>query len=348
MEFSAQQIADFLKGEVIGDSSVKVNNISKIEKGEPNTLTFLANPKYTHYIYETKASVVLVNKSFEPEKPITATLIAVEDAYKSLSLLLKLVDQNKPAKKGIDSLAFIAPSAKIGKDVYIGAFCYIEEGVVIGDNTQIYPHSYIGNNVNVGKNTILYSGVRIYYDCVIGNSCIIHSSAVIGSDGFGFARNEDGSYDKIPQGGNVVIEDNVEIGSCTSVDRASIGSTILHKGVKLDNQIQIAHNVEIGENSAMAACSGIAGSTKIGKNCIIGGMVGIAGHLTIADNTLIGAYTGITNNIKEEGQAFQGIPAMPASKNRRSFVVYRHLPELQQTVLELQKEINLLKEELKK
>ena len=287
MELSAQQIAAYLHGEVVGDASVTVNTCAKIEEGKPHSLSFLANPKYTHYIYETQASIVLVNKTFIPEKPINATLIKVDDAYKSLADLLTLVENNKPQKTGIDPLAYIAPSATIGQNVYIGAFVYIEEGVVIGDNCQVYPHTYIGEKSTIGKDSILYSGVKIYHQCVIGNQCIIHASSVIGADGFGFARNEDGSYSKIPQSGNVVVEDNVEIGACTTIDRASMGSTFIRKGVKLDNQIQIAHNVELGENTAMAACSGIAGSTKVGKNCILAGMVGLAGHLNVPDNTIL-------------------------------------------------------------
>lgn len=347
MELSAQQIAAYLHGEVVGDASVTVNTFAKIEEGKPHSLSFLANPKYTHYIYETQASIVLVNKTFIPEKPINATLIKVDDAYKSLADLLTLVENNKPKKTGIDPLAYIAPSATIGQNVYIGAFVYIEEGVVIGDNCQVYPHTYIGEKSTIGKDSILYSGVKIYHQCVIGNQCIIHASSVIGADGFGFARNEDGSYSKIPQSGNVVVEDNVEIGACTTIDRASMGSTFIRKGVKLDNQIQIAHNVELGENTAMAACSGIAGSTKVGKNCILAGMVGLAGHLNVPDNTIFAAYTGVPNNIKESG-IYQGIPAIPVAQFRRASVVYKQLPELQKTIIALQKEIELLKAELKK
>jgi UDP-3-O-[3-hydroxymyristoyl] glucosamine N-acyltransferase len=347
MELSAQQIAAYLHGEVVGDASVTVNTFAKIEEGKPHSLSFLANPKYTQYIYETQASIVLVNKTFVPEKPINATLIKVEDAYKSLADLLTLVENNKPKKTGIDPLAYIAPSATIGQNVYIGGFAYIEEGVVIGDNCQIYPHTYIGEKSSIGKDSILYSGVKIYHQCVVGNQCIIHASSVIGADGFGFARNEDGSYAKIPQSGNVILEDNVEIGACTTIDRASMGSTIIHKGVKIDNQIQIAHNVELGENTAMAACSGIAGSTKVGKNCILAGMVGLAGHLNVPDNTIFAAYTGVPNNIKEAG-IYQGIPAIPVAQFRRASVVYKQLPELQKTVYALQKEIELLKAELKK
>lgn len=347
MELSAQQIAAYLHGEVVGDASVTVNTFAKIEEGKPHSLSFLANPKYTHYIYETQASIVLVNKTFIPEKPINATLIKVDDAYKSLADLLTLVENNKPKKTGIDPLAYIAPSATIGQNVYIGAFVYIEEGVVIGDNCQVYPHTYIGEKSTIGKDSILYSGVKIYHQCVIGNQCIIHASSVIGADGFGFARNEDGSYSKIPQSGNVVVEDNVEIGACTTIDRASMGSTFIRKGVKLDNQIQIAHNVELGENTAMAACSGIAGSTKVGKNCILAGMVGLAGHLNVPDNTIFAAYTGVPNNIKEAG-IYQGIPAIPVTQFRRASVVYKQLPELQKTIIALQKEIELLKAELKK
>ena len=299
MEFSAQQIADFLHGEIIGDNQVKVNNLSKIEEGKPGTLTFLANPKYTHHIYTTQASIVLVNRDFEPEQKIKATLIKVNDAYSCLAQLLNLVNQARPEKKGIDKDTCIAASATISQSVYIGAFAYVSENVKVGENVKIYPQVYIGDNVTIGDNTILYPGVKIYHDCVIGKNCIIHAGAVIGADGFGFAPHN-GIYVKIAQIGNVIIEDQVEIGANTTIDRATMGSTIVRKGAKLDNLIQVAHNVEIGENTVMAAQVGVAGSTKIGSHCMVGGQVGFAGHITIGDRVNIGAQSGIPNHVSSD------------------------------------------------
>ena len=348
MEFSALQIATLLGGTVEGDQNVLVSNYSKIEEGKPGTLSFLANPKYENYIYETNASIVLVNNDFKPSKPINATLIRVPNAYLALAKLLQFAEKHKPHKKGIDKTAKIERSAKIGKNVYIGAFVYIGENVVIEDDAQIYSHTSINDNAKVGTGTKIYNSVVIYNDCVVGNNCIIHANSVVGSDGFGFAKNPDGSYFKMPQNGNVIIEDNVEIGAGTTIDRGSMGPTILRKGVKIDNQVQIAHNVEIGENTAMAACSGVAGSTKVGKDCIIAGMVGISGHIQIADNTTIGAFSGVTKSIKEPGQIYHGAVAIPAMKNKRSFAVYKNLPELSKTVFELEKQIKELKEALNK
>jgi UDP-3-O-[3-hydroxymyristoyl] glucosamine N-acyltransferase len=348
MEFSALQIATLLGGTIEGDQNVLVSNYSKIEEGKPGTLSFLANPKYENYIYETNASIVLVNNDFKPSKPIKSTLIRVPNAYLALAKLLQFAEKHKPRKTGIDKTAKIERSAKIGKNVYIGPFVYIGENVVIEDGVQIYSHSSVNDFAKVGADTKIYNSVVIYHECVVGKNCIIHANTVIGSDGFGFAKNPDGSYFKMPQNGNVVIEDNVEIGAGTTIDRGSMGSTILRKGVKIDNQIQIAHNVEIGENSAMAACSGIAGSTKVGKDCIIAGMVGISGHIQIADNTTIGAFSGVSNTIKEPGQIYQGAVAIPIMKNKRSFAVYRNLPELSKTVYELEKQIKELREALNK
>jgi UDP-3-O-[3-hydroxymyristoyl] glucosamine N-acyltransferase len=342
MEFSAQQIADFLNGEIQGDASVKVQSFAKIEEGKPGMLTFLSNPKYVHHIYDTEASIVLVNKDFQPDKPIKATLIRVEDAYQSLAILLSLVENAKPRKTGISPLAHITSSATIGTDVYIAPFVSIGENVTIGNNCMIHSNCCIDDNVHVGSSCQIYGNVTIYNDCVIGNNCILHAGAVIGSDGFGFAPTEDGSYKKIPQMGNVIVEDDVEIGANTTVDRATMGSTILRKGVKLDNLIQIAHNVEVGENTVMAAQSGIAGSAKVGKNCMIGGQVAIVGHISLADGTIIGGQAGVANTIKESGQILQGSPAIPIINFRKSSIAFKGLPELQKTVYALKKQIEEL------
>lgn len=342
MEFSAQQIADFLKGDVIGDASVKVHNFSKIEEGKVGTLSFLSNPKYIQFLYETDASIVLVNKNFQPEKPVKATLICVDDAYQSLALLLSLVEQSKPRKTGISPLAHIEISASIGSDVYIAPFVYVGNNVTIGDNCSIYSNCCIEDNTKIGNNTTLFGNVTIYHECKIGNNCTLHAGVVIGSDGFGFAPTEDGTYKKIPQMGNVVLEDHVEIGANTVIDRATLGSTIIHKGVKLDNLVQIAHNVELGENTAIAAQSGVSGSTKIGKKCILGGQVGIAGHISLADGTIIGAQAGVANSIKDNNLIIQGSPAIPVLNFRKSSAVFKGLPELQKTVYTLKKQIEEL------
>jgi len=349
MELSAKQIAGILNGKVEGNEQVSVDNFSKIEEGKPGTLTFLANPKYIHYIYETKASIALVNEDFSPEKalPETLTLIRVPDAYSALATLFNLVEQSKPKKTGIESPVFISASASFSKDeVYIGAFSYIGENVRIGKNAAIYPQSYIGDNVEIGDDTVIYAGVKIYAGCRIGQRCIIHSGVVIGSDGFGFAK-EGESYKKISQLGNVVIEDDVEIGANTTIDRAVMESTIIRRGVKLDNLIQIAHNVEIGENTGIAAQTGISGSTKVGKNCMIGGQVGLGGHITIGDNTGIGAQSGIISNI-EGGRNILGSPAIEVKNFFRSSIVFQKLPELYRNYNQLQKEFENLKIEIKK
>lgn len=348
MTFTAQQLATFLKGTIIGNPEVTVCNFSKIEEGQPGTLSFLANPKYTEYIYTTKSSIVLVNNDFTPEKPISATLIKVEDAYKSLAVLLNLAEQTKEKKTGIDSLAFISKTAKIGKDVYIGPFAFIGENVVVGNNSRIYPHTFLGDNVHVGDKSLLFSGVKIYENCLIGNNCIIHSGTVIGSDGFGFAPTTDGRFEKIAQIGNVIIEDNVEIGANCAIDCATMGSSIIRKGAKLDNLVHLAHNVEIGENSAVAGQVGIAGSTKIGKNCVFAGQVGIAGHITIADGSTFGAQSGVPSSIKKENKIWMGYPIQEVSEFRKSAAVYKNLPELQHTVSELQKEIERLRKIIEK
>jgi UDP-3-O-[3-hydroxymyristoyl] glucosamine N-acyltransferase len=346
MEFTAQQIADFLGGEIQGNPSVKVSSFSKIEEGKPGTLSFLSNPKYSQYIYDSQASIILVNKTFSPEREISSTLIRVDDAYQSLAVLLSLVDQTKPQKTGISELAFIAPSANIGENAYIAPFVYIGENVTLGDNIKIHAQCSIEDGVSVGDNVRLYSGVKIYNDCVIGNNCTLHSGSVIGSDGFGFAPTEDGSYKKIPQMGNVIVEDNVEIGANSIVDRATLGSTIIRKGVKIDNLVQIAHNVEVGSNTVIAAQTGISGSTKIGKQCILAGQVGIAGHLHIADGTIFGAQAGVANSVKVPNQTLQGSPAIPVMNFHKSAIVHKNLPELQKMIYAMQKKIEELENKI--
>ena len=327
MKFTAAQIAGILEGEVVGNPEAEVFKLSKIEEGTEGSLTFLANPKYTNYIYSTKATVTIVNNTFDPEQEITTTLIKVEDAYKSFSKLLEYYNQVKLMKSGIEQPSVISDGVTYGSDLYLGSFCYVGKNVTIGNNVKIYPNSFIGDNVTIGDNCVFFAGVRIYSETVIGNRCTIHSGTIIGSDGFGFAPQEDGSYVKVPQIGNVIIEDDVEIGACTTVDRATLGSTIIRKGVKLDNHIQVAHNVEIGENTVIAAQTGIAGTTKIGKNCLIGGQVGFAGHLTIGDGVKIQAQSGIGKNL-EAGEVVQGSPAFNYGDFAKSFVHFRNLPKI--------------------
>ncbi len=347
MEFSAQQLAGLLKGKVVGDPAVTVSNFSKIEEGKPGTLTFLANPKYTEYIYTTQASIVLVNADFVPEKEISATLIQVPNSYSALATLLSLVENMKPKKNGVSSSAVIDEQAVLGENPYIGAFTVVEPGVKIGNNAQIYPQVYLGDNVQIGDNVTIYAGVKIYKDCVIGNNCVIHSGVVIGSDGFGFAPDENGVFNKIPQLGNVVLEDDVEIGANTTIDRATMGSTLIKKGAKLDNLIQIAHNVEVGENTVMAAMVAIAGSTKIGKQCMFGGQAGAVGHLSIADGSMFAARTGVSCSIKESNQAFHGYPHMKARDFQRSHVCFKQLPDMRNKLFELEKQLKELKEKIK-
>lgn len=344
MTFSARQIADFLQGEIIGNPDVQVDNFSKIEEGKPNTLTFLANPKYTSFIYETQADIVLVNSDFNPEKPIKATLIKVPNAYAALASLMEMVNGRLPQKTGIDSMCFVASSAQLGENPYVGAYTVIEENAVVGDNCKIYPQVYIGDNVKIGNNTTIYPGAKIYKDCVIGDNCILHSGVVIGGDGFGFTKEPDG-YHKIPQMGNVVVENNVEIGANTTIDRAVMGSTIIRQGVKLDNLIQIAHNCEVGKDTAMAAQVGIAGSTKIGENCVFGGQVGIGGHITIGSNSQIGAQAGIISNTKADSVVI-GSPAMPVKSFFKSSVIIPKLPDMYRQLNVLEKEIEALKKQL--
>lgn len=341
MDFSAQQIASFVQGEIVGDANVTVNTFAKIEEGKPGSITFLSNPKYEHFIYDTDASIVLVNRNFVPEKPIKATLIKVDNAYETLAKLMTLYEQSKTQNKGIASTAIIAKSAKIGKDVYIGAYAVIDDDVVIGDNTQIYPHTYVGKNASVGEGSLIYSGVNIYHDCQIGNHVTLHSGVVIGADGFGFAPTPEG-YNKIPQIGNVIIEDNVEIGANTCVDRATMGSTIVHKGVKLDNLIQIAHNDEIGANTVMAAQAGVAGSAKVGEWCVIAGQVGITGHLTVGNHVILGPQSGIISSIKD-GSRLIGSPPMEEKPFFKSQAVLRKLPDMYRELNALRKELDELK-----
>lgn len=326
MEITARQIAEHLNGELDGDSQVKVSSVARIESAKPGTLAFYGNPKYEQYFYTTRASIILINKSFTPSSQIASTLIRVDDVYQAIASMLELFASLKSSKrKGRSWRAAISWKSKIGKNSYIGSGAVIEKGATIGKGCQIYPLVYVGQNAVIGDNTILYSGVKIYSDCIIGADCIIHSNAVVGSDGFGFAPLPDGSYKKIQQTGNVIIEDNCEIGANTTIDRASIGSTIIRKGVKLDNLIQVAHNTEIGENTVIAAQTGISGSVKIGKNCMLGGQVGLAGHISIANNTSIGAQAGIMSSIKEEGKSFLGSPAMDAKEYLRAYSIFRKL-----------------------
>ena len=348
MKFTARQIAEFLQGEIEGNPDIVVTDFAKIEEGKTGALCFLANPKYNHYIYDTEASIILVNNDFVAERPVSATLIRVENAYEAVAKLLTFYEQNTQTQRtGISQLAFVAPTAKIGKNAYIEPFVVINDGVEIGDNAKIYARGTVGENTKIGNNVTIFSGVTIYKDCVIGNDCTIHSGVIIGADGFGFAPTEDGSYKKIPQLGNVIIEDDVEIGANTTIDRATMGSTIIRRGVKLDNLVQIAHNVEVGENTVIAAQSGIAGSTKVGKNCMFAGQVGVAGHLIVADGTVLGAQAGVAGSIKTQNTVHQGTPAIPVKIFRRASVVYKSLPELQNTIFRLEKRIKELEEELK-
>ncbi|WP_034039847.1 UDP-3-O-(3-hydroxymyristoyl)glucosamine N-acyltransferase [Wocania ichthyoenteri] len=336
MKFTAQQISDILEGEVVGNPNIEVSKLSKIEEGTEGSLTFLANPKYTPYIYSTKASIVIVNKVFTPEIDIKVTLIRVEDAYKSFSKLLEYYNQIKNNKTGIESPVFVSDSSRYGDDVYIGAFSYIGDNVHIGNNVKIHPHAYIGDNVVIDDNSVIFPGAKIYSDCIIGKYCVIHSGAIIGADGFGFAPNKKGEYTKVPQIGNVIIEDYVDIGAATTIDRATLGSTIIRKGVKLDNHIQIAHNVEIGKNTVIAAQTGVAGSTKIGENCQIGGQVGIVGHINIGNNVKIQAQSGIGRNVKDN-EVLQGSPALPYGDYNKSYVHFKNLPKIVKDINDLEK-----------
>lgn len=340
MKFTAEQIAGILEGEVVGNPGVEVYKLSKIEEGTDGSLTFLANPKYTPFIYSTQASITIVNHSFVPESEITTTLIKVEDAYLSFTKLLEFYDQaRKASKNGIEAHSVISVNVSYGDGFYLGSFSYIGANVKIGKHVKIYPNCYIGDNVVIGDNSTIFAGAKVYSETVIGKDCVIHSGVIIGADGFGFAPNKDGSYNKVPQIGNVILEDNVDIGAGTTIDRATMGSTVIRKGVKLDNQIQIAHNVEIGENTVIAAQTGIAGSTKIGQHCVIGGQVGIAGHLTIGNNVKIQAQSGIGKNIKDD-EVIQGSPAFGYGDYNKSYVHFRNLPKIVTELEELKKTIN--------
>ncbi|WP_010521931.1 UDP-3-O-(3-hydroxymyristoyl)glucosamine N-acyltransferase [Aquimarina agarivorans] len=336
MKFTAKQIAEILEGTVEGNSEAQVSKLAKIEEGATGSLTFLANPKYKQYVYTTQATIIIVDNDFVLENEITTTLIRVEDARNAFSKLLEYYNMIKLNKTGIEQPSFIDTSVTYGENIYVGAFTYIANGVKIGDNVKIFPNVYIGENVSIGDHVVLFAGAKIYSDCVIGNRCVVHSGATIGADGFGFAPNEKGEYKKVPQIGNVILEEDVDVGAGTTIDRATLGSTIIRKGVKLDNQIQIAHNVEIGEHTAIAAQAGVAGSTKIGKHCLIGGQVGLAGHLIIGDHVKIQAQSGIGRNIKD-GSVIQGSPAFGYTDWNKSYVHFRNLPKIVDRINALEK-----------
>jgi len=337
MNFTASVIAEFLKGSVEGNPEATVNDVSKIEEGKAGTLSFLANPKYEKYIYNTASTIVIVNEDFSPQNSIPATLIRVQNAYESFAALLRLYDQSKPKKTGISQQASISESATLGKEIYVGEFTVVTDKVILGDGVSLYPQVYVGDRVTIGEGTILHPGVKVYEGCVIGANCVIHAGAIIGGDGFGFAPNQENNYEKVPQLGKVIIEDHVEIGANTTIDRSTMGATILRKGVKLDNLIMIGHNVEIGENTVIAAQSGISGSSKVGENCMFGGQVGLIGHITIANGVKIAAQSGITKDIKEEGIVIQGSPAFEFGPYQRSYALFRNLPKLVMQINELEK-----------
>ena len=346
MQFTAAQIAMMINGKVDGNADTAVGSFGKIEEAQNGQLAFLANPKYEEYLYSTKASIIIVNETQELKQKIDATLIKVPDAYLAFATLLEKYQQiQRQQLNGIQQPAYIATTAKIGNNVFIGAFAYIGENVIVADGAKIYPNAYIGNNVTIGENTIIHPGVKIYHDCVIGSNVILHAGCVIGSDGFGFAPQADGSFKKIPQIGNVIIEDNVEVGANTTIDRATIGSTLIKSGAKLDNLVQIAHNVEVGNSTGIAAQAGVSGSTKIGNGVIIGGQAGLAGHLSIADNVKINGQSGVNTSVKTEGISITGTNAYEYTKAMRSMAVARNLPQLQKRVTELEK---LLKEMMEK
>ena len=346
MEFTAQQIAQFVQGRVEGDENATVNTFAKIEEGKEGAISFLSNPKYTHYVYETKSSIVLIDENVELEHPVSTTLIRVKNAYECVAKLLQMYESMKPKKTGIDPLAFVSPKAKVAEGVYVGAFAYISDGAEVGEGSQIYPHAYIGEGVKIGKNALIYPNVTVYHGCKLGNNVTLHAGCVIGADGFGFAPGPEG-YDKIPQIGIVTIEDDVEIGANTCVDRSTMGSTYVRKGVKLDNLVQIAHNTDIGANTVMSSQVGIAGSTKVGEWCMFGGQVGLAGHIKIGDKVGIGAQAGVPGNVKSNEQIL-GTPAIDAKNFMKSSAVYKKLPEMYATLNAMQKEIEELKKQLNK
>lgn len=343
MEFKAEQIAQLIGGTVDGDKDIAVNSFAKIEEGKQGAISFLANMNYEHFIYETQSSVVLVQKDFKPSKPVSATLIRVDNPYESVAKLLQIYESMKPKHSGIDPLAYIAPTAKVGKDVFMAPFSAVGDYAEIADGAQLHPHATVGARAKVGKNTIMYSNSVVYHDCVVGNDCILHAGCVIGADGFGFAPTPDG-YEKIPQIGNVVIEDNVEIGANTCVDRSTMGSTVVHKGVKLDNLVQIAHNVEVGANTVMSAQAGVAGSAKIGEWCMLGGQVGVAGHIKVGDRVYAGAQSGLPGgrNLEKGNVTVMGYPAIDHRNFAKSAAAYKNLPELVKQVNELQKKVDEL------
>ena len=342
MEFTAKQIADMIGGRVEGNEQATVNTFAKIEEGKPGAISFLSNPKYTHYLYDTQSSVVLINEDVELEKPVAATLIRVKNAYESVAKLLQLYESMKPRKTGIEPQAYVSEKATLGKDVYIGAFAYIGDGAVIGDGSQIYPHTVIGDGVTIGEKCTLFPNVTIYQGCKLGNNVTIHAGSVIGADGFGFAPNTEG-YDKIPQIGIVVIEDNVEIGANTCIDRSTMGQTVIHQGVKLDNLIQVAHNCEIGENTVMSAQVGMAGSTKIGAWCMVGGQAGFSGHIHVADKTFVGAQCGVIGKTKGDGETLIGSPAVNPKMYFKARALDAKLPDMYRQIAAMQRELDELK-----
>lgn len=346
MEFSAKQIAEYVQGTIVGDENASVHTFAKIEEGIPGALSFLSNPKYTQYIYDTQSSIVLVNKDFEPEKEVKATLIKVNNAYESLAKLMTLYEQSQPKRTGIHPLAYVAPTAKIGENVYLAPFACVGDNAEIGDGTELHPHATVGRGAKVGKNCILYTNCNVYHDCRVGNNCILHSGSVVGADGFGFAPSPEG-YEKIPQIGIAILEDNVEIGANTCIDRATMGATIIRKGVKLDNLIQIAHNVEVGSNTVMASQTGVAGSTKVGEWCMFGGQVGIGGHIKIGNKVNLGAQSGVPGSIKD-GQNLIGTPPMELKNYFKSSAVFKKLPDMYKELNALRKEIDELKKQLNK
>lgn len=343
MQFSAEMIAAGLGGEIVGNKDVTVSTFAKIEEGHPGAISFLANPKYEPYLYTTDSSIVIVNRSLEPKGEVKATLIKVDDAYGCFAKLLELYAAYKPKKSGVHPTAVVAESAKVGEGCYIGAYVVVDEGAVIGEGVSLYPHVYVGDGATIGDGSTLHSGVKVYEGCKIGKRCIIHSGAVVGSDGFGFAPNAQGSYDKIPQIGIVTIEDDVEIGANTTIDRATMGSTVIEKGAKLDNLVQIGHNVVIGESTVMAGQSAVAGSAKVGKRCMIGGQAGVVGHITVGDGSVVASVTGVSNSVPA-GSQIMGNHGIDARRYRRVNAVYRNLPELQRTVNRLEKEVKELKD----
>jgi len=339
MKFTAAQIAGILEGEIEGDENVEVSKLSKIEEGESGSLTFLSNPKYTPYIYSTQASATIVDADFVAENELSTTLIRVENAYKAFSKLLEYYNKVKMNKTGIEQPVYVSESAKYGENIYLGAFSYLGDNVVIGDNVKIYPNVYIGDNVTIGNDVVVFAGAKIYSETIIGNNCVVNSGCIVGADGFGFTPNEKGEFTKVPQTGNVILEDHVDIGAGTTIDRATLGSTIIRRGVKLDNQIQIAHNVEIGANTVIAAQTGVAGSTKIGRNCMIGGQVGIVGHLVIGDGVKIQAQSGIGRNVKDK-ETLQGSPALNYGDYNKSYVHFKNLPKTMERFNKLEKKID--------